>query len=194
NSILDKITYLYYLYIPIIFIIFAVIYSSIAYTKNEMILAVDKAAPAINAQAVEFLDDIDFPKNLSISNIKDAVQLYISELITNAFSKYDLPQQLKTWLIEKTSSALADKILIAKVGEFTSLDIGKVKDLWSGNLRELISNGFITDMIRKNIEEKISGIQNNFIIIFLILLLIPFVETAVSKQIEKRKNIDALRE
>jgi hypothetical protein len=159
-----------------------------------MILAVDKAAPAINAQAVEFLDDIDFPKNLSISNIKDAVQLYISELITNAFSKYDLPQQLKTWLIEKTSSALADKILIAKVGEFTSLDIGKVKDLWSGNLRELISNGFITDMIRKNIEEKISGIQNNFIIIFLILLLIPFVETAVSKQIEKRKNIDALRE
>jgi hypothetical protein len=191
NHILDKITYFYYLYIPTIFMAFAVLYSSIAYTKNQTLLIVNKAAPFINTQAAEFLDDVGLPENLSIANIRDAVQIYTSELAINIFSKYDnLPQPLKTWLIEKISSALADKILTAEIEKFTSLDIGKVKDLWDKDLKELISNGFITDLISQKLNERISGMQNSFVIIFIILLLIPFAETVVSKQVEKRKKTE----
>lgn len=170
---------------------FAVLYSSIAYAKNETVLIVNKAAPFINTQAMEFLDDVGLPENLSIADIRDAAQIYTSGLVTNIFSKYDnFPQPLKTWLIEKISSALADKILTAKIEKFTSLDIGKVKDLWDKDLRELISNGFITDLISQKLNERISGMQNNFVIIFIILLLIPFAETVVSKQVEKHKKTE----
>jgi hypothetical protein len=41
-------------------------------------LIADKAVPLINVRVAEFLGDGNFSENLSISNIKDTVQLYIS--------------------------------------------------------------------------------------------------------------------
>ncbi|MDR1555363.1 MAG: hypothetical protein LBS39_05000 [Campylobacteraceae bacterium] len=136
---------------------------------------------SINARAATFLDDIDFAQNPSISNAKNIVQAYMSELITGSFGKFDsLPQSLKTWFIEKVLFVLADKTLTAKAKEFTSLDINKIKDLWDKDLRKLVSEGFVTDIIPQIIEEKISGMQNSLLVVFFVLMLVPFAETAVS--------------
>ncbi|MDR3177893.1 MAG: hypothetical protein LBT96_02805, partial [Campylobacteraceae bacterium] len=55
NKILDKLTYLNYLYIPTIFIAFSITYASAAYVKKETVALINEAAPAINAQATAYL-------------------------------------------------------------------------------------------------------------------------------------------
>jgi hypothetical protein len=187
---------LYYLYIPVVFIICGAAWSSISSVESSVLGAIKDARPAISSASAEYASSAwktvasTFQKDPSIS-IKDMCLAVASDyanklmdgFVPTRASMFVQPfvqpvvDSLKDGVASSVAQAVEDMAL-KKVSDATSVDKDRLRTFLTADFTSALQEGLITDIITHQAKNAISSLYSNVKLMFALLMLPVILETA----------------
>jgi hypothetical protein len=193
----DILTSVYYIYIPVVFVGFAMFYSLAGYVRQETLALIDRAAQPISSYVALYLEKVPVVqyKNLSVPTLKNQLVAFLDkghgELAQNAPAVFkSLPEPVKFWLMESFASVIIEKTN-AKVAGMAGVDEIALAKIWEQEVLSLVKSSRITAFLSEKVENVIGGYQRLLVWILFFLLLLPATETVFAKWVERRGRISA---
>lgn len=206
NIVLNKLTNLYYLYLPVVIILAAGGYFTVKNVERAAYMGIEEIRPGVTAYSAAYVKDMksyvlkkemeSLSTNFSIANAKDLIKEYVmARPYFQGLSGDPTFNRVMSILPEGAKSFIAGKVadeIIKKINETlsdtTKLDKQTLNKLWNTDLEELAEGGIVISIMNSQVEARIEPIRSKIFKAGLFLLLLPFIETAVSKTLERRRK------
>ncbi|MDR2689274.1 MAG: hypothetical protein LBB76_05900 [Azoarcus sp.] len=201
NPIWDKFTYLYYLYIPVVFMALGAVYGALSNMEQQSFSIIkDKLAPPVNSFLISSLNDLpaDYHDALAQMTPEDALQ-YTRVIIETSLDKtlkegtsriadfwQKLPGDGRTFIVD-----VCVDIVLGKVAGIVGLSRGEVKQglnaMKKENFLDLIKQGgdLFGDYAAAKVRGMIRGYRVFVMLIFVLALFVPVVDTLIARGREK---------
>jgi hypothetical protein len=177
NFFLNILTCLYYPYIFIVMMSFAAIWSTANYVKTETLTLLDEAMPAANQAAAEYLRQM--PSAAWDRFSEQNAEREVENLLCRENLLDNLPPRVCIWGVRHLVAPLTTEVVKTLKEETQETQITKK------GLLLLVENGRVAQITLEKIAGFFDDYLRRFLIAFAIALAIPFLETLVSKSMER---------
>ncbi|MDR1242482.1 MAG: hypothetical protein LBM00_06855 [Deltaproteobacteria bacterium] len=182
---------MYYLYIPVVFVICGAAWSSVSAVENSVLGAIKDARPAISSTSAEYAASAwktvaaTFKKDPSIS-IKDMC-LAIADDYANELMEGFVPARVSMFVqpvvdsmkdgVARFIAQTAEEMVLKKVSEAADLDRNLLRSFWAADFTAVFQGGLVSDIITQRAEKAMQSLYFKVKLIFVLLMLPVLLET-----------------
>lgn len=192
NKLMHLFTCVYAVYIPLVMLLGGGAYFGVRTVEGSIHKSMDQFRPAISARTGGYARGLSayVMKNqlisgeLNIANLKEAVRAYVTS--QPFFDEHIvMPERVKLFLSGFVAEAILSEVNKALSG-VTKLDKETLSKLWNTDIAVLAEGGFVADLVQAQIDSRIKPVKSAVLTLWVLLMLLPFIETAISKAMERR--------
>lgn len=189
NKVVNVLTFIYYIGIPLHFIVFAVQFAPIRNTQNQINEIIENNKTEICEFAGSFLESFDIEestKNLSMQQaVDDEINKFLDQMETDnaegAVEEKSFWGDIKRKITFKFLSKVVEKGIISETTEKSGLKKSSGKKVYKSSLHDLFTKGEIVEIFQTELNKIFYKLYFSLFLAFLIGLLIPTIETSLAK-------------
>ena len=196
NKYWNVFTKLYFIYIPIVFIVAGIGFGTLQYVKTVSDKAVNTLLQPAKQAMLGYLQGLP-PETCAIlspaelkNKIRSEIELVFNDTATESRIQNvvnNLPAPAKEWVFETLVDFTIDK-LNTKVSDATGLDKEMVSKLWHQNIAESLKGDLLNDIFNQRVHKLINSYQRSLLYFLLLLLLVPTADAIIAKVLKKRRS------
>lgn len=182
---------LYYLYIPVVFVICGVAWSSVSSVEGTVLGAIKDARPVISSVSAEYASSAwktvaaAFRKNPSIS-IKEMCRAvagdYADKLMTGFVPARAsmFVQPVVDSIKDGVANSVAQKVeemALKKISDATSLDQKRLRSFWTADFTAVLHEGIVSDILMRQAKNAMGLLYSKIKLMVALLMLPVLLET-----------------
>jgi hypothetical protein len=193
NRVHNVLAKFWYAYIPILFAVAFSAWSSISYTRSLIFELAEKARPEITDISVEMgkivLDELgavsgDIQVEHVISLAGGLIDDYfgtsvMSRIADKSYYARKVVDSIRPYAVNSLTGYIAER-LRAVAADKLNLPEERIIELWNTDILTALESGLVVDIILAQIDARVAPAYKFVKIFFIISVLIPCAETAVS--------------
>ncbi|MCL2627035.1 MAG: hypothetical protein FWD46_09545 [Cystobacterineae bacterium] len=177
---------LYFLYIPVSFIVVGAGFGLLQYTQILSDKVIQRMLHPFKQEVLVHLQTLPPESNarLSLAALKTRIEDNLEQSLLAKRMHKALPSA-RRWMLETFVDFLADK-LNTKASEWSGFDKETLSHLWNQDATELLDGPWLDDIFSRRLHQLIGGYQMTLLWLLCLLLLVPAADTALAKVLERR--------